>query len=653
VDRDEGIKLGASLEQHIADKVPGHEFKFDESVYRGEQPVYLPLHDSETFAFEGVPIDPGEWIHSQPQASSNGSGISSGSKADWLEQLITGESVHDSARAISMNMAWDGVKKETVKAVLRALLRDAANHRDANRIARLLDGGELDDLVNGAFQKVAEGEQLSFDEVMEMARALPPDGDGVEAVVKAAARLKPIQLDRVLKAIKKATGINMKALREQVKVESNGDKAPDHLALARELVGKIGTKNILAAESFVWRWDDRGVWRPLEDRAVKQEVQRFIDRRVAAVTRGSVDSVADVFKTEVFRPQQEFNIGPPECVNVLNGELTLDDKGEWILQPHEREHYRTTQVPVEWDPEAKAPRFIQFLTEVFQGDPDADDKVWAVLEMMGYTLMAHCRYERFIMLVGTGANGKSVLLFVLEMLCGRDNVAGVQPSEFSNRFQRAHLHRKLANIVSELRQGAVIDDEALKGITSGELTTVEHKNRDPFDMRPFSTCWFGTNHLPHTRDFSDALFRRALVVEFNRVFKPELGNCDAALKDKLVGELPGVLLMVLNAYKRALVQGFTMPASCVEVTKKWRLEADQVAQFVDDMCLDDPNGKENFMVLYGTYKRWAVDHGIKNAVGSKTFGDRLEQRGYKRQRGGSGNCHAGLRLIRKVEFCGA
>jgi putative DNA primase/helicase len=48
---------------------------------------------------------------------------------------------------------------------------------------------------------------------------------------------------------------------------------------------------------------------------------------------------------------------------------------------------------------------------------------------------------------------------------------------------------------------------------------VEHKFKNPFTMRPFATCWFGTNHMPHTRDHSNAIFRRAMILTFNRTFE--------------------------------------------------------------------------------------------------------------------------------------
>jgi putative DNA primase/helicase len=85
---------------------------------------------------------------------------------------------------------------------------------------------------------------------------------------------------------------------------------------------------------------------------------------------------------------------------------------------------------------------------------------------------------------------------------------------------------------------AMMADAEIKAITSGELITAEHKNKPPFDFSPFATCWFGTNHMPHTRDFSDALFRRALILTFNRVFAEH--ERDPKLKEKLIAELEGI-----------------------------------------------------------------------------------------------------------------
>lgn len=437
-----------------------------------------------------------------------------------------------------------------------------------------------------------------------------------------AGTLSPIECESVLNFMKNVTGMSIGALRsEAAKSKRRGD---DHLAHARNTIKAIGPENILYAESHLWRWGGT-VWRRREDIAVSRDVIATLSARDEKITNTLVESVMGLIRKETFRPDHQFNTGCPEVVNTLSGELELTDQG-WMQRPHRREHYRTTLIPVRYDPAAQAPRFWQFLYDVFRDDLDRDDKVAVVLAMIGYTLMAHARHEKFVLLIGNGANGKSVLLRVIEALVGRENVAGVKPSQFDNKWQRAHLYMKLANIVSELPEGKVIADDELKAIVSGEISTVERKNRDPFDMRAFATCWFGTNHMPHTRDFSDGLYRRAVIVPFNRQFAEH--EQDEQLADKLISELPGILNLALNCYAHASRHGFTLPESSIRAREEWRREADQVRSFVAERCEMDPAGEITLADLYLNFEIWARRSGVRNIVGKVQFGKRIRGQGF-------------------------
>lgn len=233
---------------------------------------------------------------------------------------------------------------------------------------------------------------------------------------------------------------------------------------------------------------------------------------------------------------------------------------------------------------------------------------------------------------------------MLEALCGSANTAGVQPSNFDRSFQRTHLHMKLANIVTEINQGEVMADAELKGIISGEASTVEHKFKNPFTMRPFATCWFGTNHMPHTRDHSNAIFRRAMILTFNRTFAKD--EQDPQLKDKLIAELSGILNLCLAAYAQALQHGFTSPASSEAAKKEWQLETDQVAQFVEDACTRDPDHREKSSDVYREYQIWAEENGIKKTVTHKTLRDRLTSLSFGKQKTRESNWVTGLKLNR-------
>ena len=146
--------------------------------------------------------------------------------------------------------------------------------------------------------------------------------------------------------------------------------------------------------------------------------------------------------------------------------------------------------------------------------------------------------------------------------------------------------------------------------------------------------------MPHTRDFSDALFRRAVIITFNRVFSDS--EKDPMLKETLFQELPGILNMALDAYAEALVHGFTESPSAVRSKQEWKLEADQVAQFVDDACHVDANAEINVTKLYGRYKMWTDSQGINKTLGIKNFRDRLAKLGYGHKRRNDGKYVTGL-----------
>jgi len=240
-----------------------------------------------------------------------------------------------------------------------------------------------------------------------------------------------------------------------------------------------------------------------------------------------------------------------------------------------------------------------------------------------------------VILLGNGANGKSVLLHIAEQLVGNANVAAVQPSQFDNRFQRAHLFGKLVNIVTEIAEGAEIADAALKGIVSGERTTAEQKHKDPFDFHPFSTCWFGTNHMPHCRDFSDAIFRRAIILSFNQKF--EGSARDVHLRQKLNMEMPGILNLSLEGMAGVFERGeFTHCPSSEIAKKQWRFECDQVEQFVTDTCELASGIRTSSNDIYQSYTNWAKEMGVKRILGHNGLTQRLQKLGVETKRGTNG-----------------
>lgn len=400
-----------------------------------------------------------------------------------------------------------------------------------------------------------------------------------------------------------------------------------HIDVARAVCKFLGADHVIFHQGAFWLWRERGVWARAEDREVQAAIHTALDHGNfnTKFGRSTVDSVMDLLRTECFRPEHRFNV-PRVAVNTLSGTVAWDATMKtWTIHNHRLEDYITVQIPVTYDASAKCPQFLDFLAQIFKGDSDGADKALIVMEMIGYSLLTTCQYEKFILLIGGGANGKTVLLKVVESLAGPDMVAAVQPGQLDNKFQRAHLAGKLVNIVTEIAEGAEIADAQLKAIVSGELTTAEHKHRAPFDFHPFATCWFATNHMPHTRDFSEAMFRRAIIVTFNNRFDGT--NCDPNLIDKLRSELPGILALALGAVRGVILRGrFTEVASSNAAKREWALNCDQAAQYFEERCERRAGAQIGSTAMYQDYRDWATEQGVNRVLTQKNLIQRLVTR---------------------------
>lgn len=441
-------------------------------------------------------------------------------------------------------------------------------------------------------------------------------------------QLKAVPTRDLIKLGAKLLGTTARALTADLKRgEVETEPRRDHLSLAREAVERFGDGGLIYSKGEFWAWQASGVWGMPDEQEVRKAAISTIEG-CEAVTDGVVRSVSALMRDVAHRSGTEFDKPADRRINCANGTLEYAG-GEWHLREHRRGDYLTSQVPVVYDPSATCPRFDRFLSEIFEGDEDAEDKAQTVLEMMGYSLLQSCRLEKFVILIGKGSNGKSVLLEVVRHLVGPDQASAVEPARLSEGFQRAHLRGKLVNIVPELPVGAKLADGAMKAFASGDPVNGEFKGRDSFEFVPYATFWSGTNHMPHTRDLSHGMFRKALILQFNRKFGAD--EREIGLAEKLRAELPGILVKALHALGAALDRGYiTSPASSQAALQQWRTESDQVAMFIEDRCTLDPGaGPTPTTELLNAYKAWAAAWNHQCTVAGPEFGKRLVELGLK------------------------
>lgn len=89
------------------------------------------------------------------------------------------------------------------------------------------------------------------------------------------------------------------------------------------------------------------------------------------------------------------------------------------------------------------------LNYFLQSSLDPQD-VRTVLEFMGLCMTHNVDHQFFLLLLGEGGNGKSLVIALLEHLVGVENISNVSLSDLTKQFYPSRLFGKLANTCADL-----------------------------------------------------------------------------------------------------------------------------------------------------------------------------------------------------------
>ena len=296
-------------------------------------------------------------------------------------------------------------------------------------------------------------------------------------------------------------------------------------------------------EIFVYN-EEKGVYEKVGESFIKEQVERYVPYEAS---RHLCSEVEGRIERRTYIDRRKFD-SDPNIINLQNG---LFDLRTQKLSKHDPRHLSRIQLPFSFDPSRKAPRFSKFLSEV---QPEEKTREY-LLEVMAYCFFPDCSLETAFIFNGSGNNGKTVFLRVLEALLGNDNVSNMSLQALaSDKFSEAGLDGKLANIYYDLASEDIRTTGKLKNIISGEWLDVRTIYGRPFKMRSRAKLIASCNKVPDaSNDKTDAWFRRWRIIDW--VVKFGVGEKNAAdkqLDKKLTtsDELSGVFNMILPRLQR-------------------------------------------------------------------------------------------------------
>ncbi|MEZ6854219.1 DNA primase family protein [Halodesulfovibrio aestuarii] len=309
------------------------------------------------------------------------------------------------------------------------------------------------------------------------------------------------------------------------------------------------------------------------------------------------------------------------------------------------------------------PAWEQALLEMMDDD---QDMVEFLQRLLGYSATGSVEEQKFAVFSGKGRNGKGVIVEILTAVMGE--LAGAIQSEMlldqaGTRNSNApspdimDLRGLRMGFASETDEGRKFSAARVKWFTGDDHLV----GRYPHDKRnvrfpPNHQLFLLTNNKPHAPAEDFAFWQRMLLIDFTQRFveKPSAPNerkRDNRLKEKLKGELSGILAWIVRGALLWQKEGLNPPARVLETTSEYRKAEDLMEEFLSDCTIRDGVNGDAYILsrdIHALFEWWWGENvSRKAAPKQKKFGAMMREKGFpseKISREGNRKGYKGIQL---------
>lgn len=333
---------------------------------------------------------------------------------------------------------------------------------------------------------------------------------------------------------------------------------------------------------------------------------------------------------ELFKSEPDVGISTSmldQCGFILllkNG--TIDLRTGRFSEP-DRNLLVTQIAAISYDPNAKAPRWEAFLSQIMGGDSAL---VGYLQRVLGYVLTASTEEHCLFFLYGYGANGKSTFLNIVLALLGALGTQAASETLMDKRTgggtssDLARLRGKRFVAMSESDDGRHLNEAQVKSLTGGDMVVARELYQSVIHFTPTHKIFLASNHMPVIKSTDHGIWRRIRLIPFKVTIKEQDRNPN--LENELRKELPGILNWALTGCLEWQHSGMPLPKAVQDATSEYKNEMDIVGAWIAENCVVSSCYHVTAADAYKSFKTWCEEN-YNISFSKSRFGRMIRERG--------------------------
>ncbi|ULN32593.1 DNA primase family protein [Mycolicibacterium smegmatis] len=286
--------------------------------------------------------------------------------------------------------------------------------------------------------------------------------------------------------------------------------------------------------------------------------------------------------------------------------------------------FSLSRIEADYDPSVnyEDSEWLRMLRTQWPNDPGA---IVCLQQWFGYVLSGRTDLQKWMLIIGPTGSGKSIIADVLAALSGA--VTATKLDDLNSGFGLQSLYEDGAGLalLSDIRFSSRDSSTAvgnLLAIIGEDDVTVSRKYKAAVSTKLGVRFHGSANELPRWSDNSNALARRALILETSRAFRGT-NDDDPGLKRRILeGELGAVLRWAVDGLALLDAAGgtFTVSERAADLHAELADLSSSVRTFFGECCeIGSAEDYVDLAELFAVWRKWAEQNNTGKGMSQNKF----------------------------------